>query len=529
MRYTILLIVLIKLACIPQVNAQLTVTGTVFADTNNNGTMDSGEAGLSEVAVSNGNEVVLTDEQGTYSIPIDDNDGKVFVIKPSGYKLPTDELNRPQFYYLHKPKGSPDLKFDGVEATGELPEAINFPLVKSVEKETFSVLLFGDPQPYSRQEVEYFDRDVVSELVDAQGYVFGITLGDIVGNDLDLFQPYSESVAQIGLPWFNVYGNHDMNFDAESDQFADETFEATFGPPTYSLNYGDAHFIIADDVVYPRKDGKPGYIGGFTEQQLNFIKNDLKHVSKDQLVVIAFHIPIFVPEQGGRTFRLEDRDRLFELLEDYPHTLSLSAHTHIQQFKFFDEEDNWHRIRPHTHYNAGTTSGDWWSGVPDNRGIPPTLMRDGTPNGYAMLHVEGNDYTIDYKVAEKPADYQMSLWGPEVVPQDFWHGAQLYVNYFLGNSFTQVEYRVIGQQNRWRNMRRVEEQDPYVAQLRQKWDTASNVLEGKRPSNPIISTHLWKTGVPNDLPLGKHTLEIRVTDMFGRAFIETYDYEVVKK
>ncbi|TYP91991.1 N terminal of Calcineurin-like phosphoesterase [Fodinibius salinus] len=522
------LIIFFCLVSVSQGVAQDTAKGTVFVDSNGNGILDSGEKGMAKVPVSNGKEVVLTNENGEYSISIDENDAKVFVIKPSGYRLPVDERNRPQFYYLHKPEGSPELEFDGVSPTENLPDEINFPLLKADTKEEFRVLLFGDPQPYTRQQVEYFDRDIVSELKDARGYAFGITLGDIVGDNLDLFKPYTQSVAKIGVPWFNVYGNHDMNVDVQSDSLADETFEATFGPATYSFNHGDAHFIIVDDVVYPRKDGKSGYIGGFTDRQLTFIKNNLKHVPDDRLVIIAFHIPIFLPDESGRTFRVENRDRLFDLLEDYPNTLSLSAHTHIQQFRFFDADERWHLVNPHVHYNVGTTGGDWWSGVADERGIPHTLMRDGTPNGYAMLNINGNDYTLDYKVADKPADYQMSLWGPEVVPQNSWHGAQLFVNFFMGNEYTEVEYRVKGEQSDWRTMNKVEEQDPHVAALRQKWDRSDTVLEGKRPSNPVSSSHLWKTGVPNNLSLGKHTIEILVTDMFGRTFTDEYTYKVVK-
>lgn len=511
----------------PEINAQQRATGTVFLDVNGNGALDSGEEGVENVAVSNGRDIVTTNENGEYSIEIGKRDATVFVIKPAGYKLPLNEYNQPEFYYIHKPNGSPDLDYEGVEPTGELPDVVNFPLLENEQKDEFNVLLFGDPQPYNEQEIKYFDEDIVSELHNATEYEFGISLGDIVGDDLDLYEPYSELVAKIGLPWFNVYGNHDMNFDAERDNYADETFEATFGPATYSFNHGKAHFIILDDVIYPRKVGESsGYIGGFTDKQLEFIMNDMNHVSKDQLVILAFHIPIFL-EDYGRTFRVEDRDRLFDLLKDHPNTLSLSAHTHMQQLHFFDADDEWKQVEPHLHYNVGTTSGDWWSGVEDERGIPPTLMRDGTPNGYAMLNIDGNEYTIDYKVAGEPEDYRMQMWGPEVVPQDSWHGAELYVNYFLGSEYTEVDYRVRGQNETWRSMNKVEEQDPHVAKLRQKWDTADEVLEGKRPSNPVQSTHLWKAGVPNNLPLGEQTIEIRVTDMFGRTFFDEFSYEVV--
>lgn len=334
-----------------QLHAQSRATGIVFNDSNGNGSMDRNEKGVTSVAVSNGRQVVLTDDRGRYELPVDD-DTILFVVKPSGYSLPVNDRNLSQFYYIHKPEGSPELDFDGVQPTGPLPESVNFPLIKSEEQEDFKVMVFGDPQPYTAREVDFFDRDIVSEVAGIEGYALGISLGDLVGDDLELFDPYTKSVGRVGIPWFNVYGNHDMNFDAESDRHADETFEATFGPATYSFNHGKVHFIIMDDVIYPRADGESGYIGGLTEKQLAFIENDLRHVPTDRLIVLAFHIPTFMPEGWGRTYREEDRDRLFELLKAYPHTLSLSAHTHIQRVHFFDHGEGWKQDKPHVHYNV---------------------------------------------------------------------------------------------------------------------------------------------------------------------------------
>lgn len=507
--------------------SQNKASGTVYLDENKNGMMDNAENGIAGVAVSNGRDVVLTDENGRYSIPAD-NDETIFVIKPAGYRLPVNEQNLPQFYYTHKPNGSSELDFAGVEPTGPLPESINFGLLPGNSNEQFYILVFGDPQPYTIQEVGYFERDIVEELLGAEGYQFGISLGDLVGDDLDLFAPYNKAVARIGLPWFNVYGNHDMNFDAPADSLADETFERVYGPPTYSFNEGDVHFIILDDVFYPRTDDKNGYIGGFTDDQLTFLKNDLMHVPEDHLIVLAFHIPLFEPREWGNTFRDADRQRLFELLKTYPHTLSLSAHTHFQRIAFMDSTESWTRERPHLHYNVGTTSGDWWSGVPDEEGIPPTIMRDGTSNGYASIHFKGNEFVLNYTVAGDNASKKMSIWGPEVVPQDSWHSADLYVNYFLGSDSTKIDYRISGREGEWRAMRKVDEADPHISSLRQKWDTADQLLPGKRPSNPVTSSHLWKTRVPNNLPLGIHKIEIRVIDMFDRTFTDEFTYKVVQ-
>jgi len=507
-------------------DAQNTARGVVFSDENGNGQFDSNENTLPDVAVSNGEEVVLTNDEGRYELPVTD-DTILFVIKPSNYDLPVNDLNQPQFYYIHKPGGSPELEYAGVSPTGPLPESVDFGLIERDETKEFRMLLFGDPQPYTEQEVDYFDRDIVDELVDASGYEFGITLGDIVGDDLDLFAPYNESIARIGLPWFHVYGNHDMNFDAESDEYADETFEANFGPATYSFNHGKAHFIVLDNVVYPRPDGEAGYIGGVTDKQLAFIENDLKHVPKDHQIVLAAHIPLYVPEwrETSDYFLVEDRRKLFDILSEYPRLISLSAHTHIQRLHYLEEESGWDYANDHLHYNVGTTGGDWWSGVPDERGIPPTLMRDGTPNGYAMMNFTGNSYTLDYKVAGEDESKTMSIWAPNVVPQNEWFNSDFYVNFFLGNDSTKVEFQVEGE-NDWRRMQKIELGDPFVTSLRDKWDRADHILEGKRPNNAVASSHLWRARVPKNLSEGEHKVIIRVTDMFDREHIDEFTYSI---
>lgn len=75
-------------------------------------------------------------------------------------------------------------------------------------------------------------------------------------------------------------GNHDMNYDATTDEQSDATFKKNFGPSNYAFNYGNVHFIILDDILYPDpRDGK-GYWGGLRPDQLSFIENDLKLVDK---------------------------------------------------------------------------------------------------------------------------------------------------------------------------------------------------------------------------------------------------------
>lgn len=502
--------------------AQSTVVGYVFEDANKNGKKERREKGIANVAVSNNREVVITDKKGRYELPIGE-DNIIFVIKPSGYKPAVNENNQPQFYYIHKPQGSPSLKFKGVEATGKLPKSVDFALLPSEEKERFTALIFGDPQPYTKEEVDFFARGVVAEVEGIENVHFGLSLGDLVGDDLSLFSPYIQTLKKVGVPWYNLLGNHDLNYDAETDALSDETFEAHFGPANYAFNYGKVHFIILDDVLYPNPKGGRGYWGGFREDQLNFIENDLKHVPKDHLVVLAFHIPLSEPE-GRDTFRDEDRQRLFNLLQDFPNTLSLSAHTHIQKQDFFTQEDGWKQEKPHHHYNVGTTSGDWYSGKLNEEGVPFSTMRDGTPKGYAFISFHGNKYVIDYKAAGFSDDYRMDIFAPKVVQHKKGTSAGIYANFFLGSEQDTLMYRI--DNGEWKRMHYYQDYDPTFLHKLHEWDFAEDLIPGRRPSNPTASKHLWRAGIPTNLEPGEHTIEVKATDMFGRTFTQLKSYRI---
>ncbi|MCM5663053.1 calcineurin-like phosphoesterase C-terminal domain-containing protein [Galbibacter mesophilus] len=515
--------VITAVALIVSINAmaQNEVKGIVFNDLNNNGKKDRKENGIAGVSVTNGVEVVLTDKEGKYELPLD-SDAIISVIKPSGYKIITNDDNLAQFFYIHKPKGSPASEFKGVSPTGKLPKSLNFGLIKTAETDDFTALVFGDPQPYTIEEVDFFAKGIVDELIGVKDIAFGLSMGDLVGNDLSLFNPYIKAVQKIGVPWYNLLGNHDLNFDATSDKLADETYEAHFGPSNYAFNHGKVHFIVLDDVLYPDPRDSKGYWGGFTEDQLTFVKNDLKFVPKDHLIVLAFHIPISEPD--GDSFEDESRNKLFNLLREYPNTLSLSAHTHIQRQDFLSKEDGWQQEKPHHHYNVGTTSGDWYSGKLDDKGIPTSTMRDGTPKGYAFIHFKGNTYNVKYKVAGKSEDYQMEVFAPKVVEKDKRTKAGIYVNFFIGSEKDTLEYRIDG--GEWKKMHYVEDYDPSYASMVYQWDLSEELISGRRSSNPIDCKHLWRGRVDTSLGIGTHEVEIKATDMYDNVYTEKTSYTI---
>jgi hypothetical protein len=425
---------------------------------------------------------------------------------------------------MHKPKGSPASFYKGVEPTGELPKSIDFGLIKYDEPEIYSSFIFGDSQTYSEQEVEYFTKGIVDEAKNRNGLSFGITLGDLVGDNLNLHLSYKKAIQQMRLPWYNVIGNHDMNYDAKEDILSDETFESNFGPANYSFNYGKAHYIVLDDILYPNPVTGKGYLGGLREDQLKFVENDLKFVQPDHLIIISMHIPLF-DRKDKDAFREADRLRFYALLNNYPNVLVLSAHTHIQSHNFIGKEDGLNRVKPIHEYNVGTTCGDWYSGILNAKGLPTSTMRDGTPQGYAIINVKGDRYTLDYKVAGQSDNYQISIYNPKVVPyKGRWITSGIYANFFMGSDNDIVEYRV--DEGTWTKMTKIEDYDPAYYRYMQDWDYSNEVKPVRRPSNPQICRHLWRANIPSSLSVGEHRIEVRATDMFGRVFTQNSSYQI---
>ncbi len=477
--------------------------GVVFEDRNGDGRRDAGEPGLADVGVSNGRDVVKTDREGRYELPAIEGQA-VFVIKPRDFMTPVSAQQLPRFYYLHQPAGSPaKLRYAGVAPTGPLPASIDFPLTKRPEPEQFDVLVFGDPQPRDLTEVTYLARDVV-ERVDPRGVAFGVSLGDIVYDRLTLFEPYAAVVGTLGLPWYNVPGNHDHNYDGDGDEQGNESWKRVFGPPTYAFNHGPVHFIVVDDVQL-RGPAEPGKYDGAFGRHLVFLENDLRHVPRDRLVVLLMHIPVV---------EARDKERLFALLKDRPHTFSLSAHWHYQQHFFLTEQDGWPGRTPHHHLVHPTACGSWWSGGRDECGIPHTLSRDGAPNGWSVITFRGTGYSVRFVPARRPADEQMAIYLPESVPAAEAGRTELLVNVYAGSERSTVEWRIGG--GAWAALERTARVDPNYAAVR-KAEAERKPPPGHQLGEPAICPHLWAARLPAGLAPGVHVVEVRTTDLFQQT------------
>ncbi|MEN3185285.1 MAG: calcineurin-like phosphoesterase family protein [Atribacterota bacterium] len=506
--------------------AQESFQGVVFEDRNGNGLRDAGEPGIPNVCVSNGVEVVATDGEGRYSLPRKD-EMVVFVIKPADYNLPVNAKNIPQFFYVHRPNGSPDFiqDYEGFASTGELPASVDFPLLPGKKNDSFKALIIGDTQVTDHREIGYL-RDSLVKEVQGTDAAFALVLGDNVNDVLGLYDRYLQVMAGMGIPTFYVLGNHDINFYSQNDQYSAETYTKMVMPPYYAFNVGNVHFVVLDNVVW---DGK-AYYGAISEEQLNFLKNDLAMVPADNLLVIAMHIPLIsYMDRNAEKHQVKNREDLFTLLQGRK-VLFLAGHTHTLE-RLYPETtiDGWSPNLPFPQIIPGAACGSWWSGPKDKYAIPFAYQRDAAPKGYMIFEFEGANWKETYKVLNQPFEDQINisffindrverrLKEPALPESTFLRGDLIGVH-VVANVFcdaTEVQCTVDGQITH--TMTRHSLPDPIM-----NW-YMKDLPEWMRP---VGSTHTYWAPLPSTLEPGIHTVTVTAKDRYGRKYQEKRLFEV---
>ncbi|MDT0595408.1 calcineurin-like phosphoesterase family protein [Glaciecola petra] len=386
-------------------NSSQLVKGRVFHDENGNGVFDIGEPGIADVAVSNGIHVALSDKDGRYSLA-EREDMSVFVVQPTGWRVPTNQDYVPQFAYQHKPKGSPKaLRFGGLAPTGSLPSEINFPL-KPVHSNDFNCAILGDTQTYANQDISFFRDSTVDDLLD-RGHQLDciIAVGDVMGDDLGLIPRMADILGTLKAPQWWTHGNHDFDFDADFDKDSADSWRNLWGPAYYAFEQGNVLFIVLDNVIYPCgpddarlpgreycvDDENKRYNGRISDEQMQFVEALIKVADEQKTIVFAHHIPfVTFYDQQFAAHQTDNVNDLYALVEGRQ-VLSLAGHTHtIENLSPGDSFKGWKEVvgvnaLPFRHIIAGAGSGAWYQGDFDIHGTPMSLQRLGAPKGWLEL------------------------------------------------------------------------------------------------------------------------------------------------
>ena len=430
------------------------------------GRVKSGGKGIPGVVVSDGYSVVTTDAKGRYEITLHAEAICVFVSTPAGYAF--NHQNGISRHYI--PLSNLKLR------------AADFELERlKQDDEQHRFIIWADPQVKNKKDVEKLMTESVPDvqkLVAAAGagtLFHGIAVGDIVWDELNLFEAHNKAVEQMGIPFFQCLGNHDMDYNKGDDAVSDNSFQAAYGPTWYSFNRGKAHYVVLDDVRYLGKERE--YDGYITQQQLDWLKKDLSFVPQDYLVIVCLHIPV----HSG----VKNNQDLYAVLGNR-NVHIMSGHTH------YNVNDIRGSLYEHNH---GTVCGAWWTGP---------ICGDGTPCGYGVYTVNGTALSWHYQSVGMPESYQLKIY-PNIKPDQ---PKEILVNIWNYDPAWKTEYFIDGVSQGALSQTEGFDPDAYATML------GPDLPKPRGFAEPKNTNHLFKGMIKTP---GKEVTVI-ATDRFGQSY-----------
>jgi len=542
----------------PEVHAQCGIDdsnrevarGVVFDDLNQDGRHDSVEPGIVDVSVSNGCVLVQTDSDGYYEIDLSANQ-ILFISQPSGYVVPVDDNNLPQFFYSHYPTGSPtsiagtaiEWLWPVIEPTGPLPESIDFPVHKLSSREIrFSAHAFADPQARSQRAEDMLREDLINTLLgNPYEAKFSITVGDIVFDNLDLYDRHKEMIGLIGIPQWNLPGNHDMNYESPNAIYANETYKKHFGPIYYSFNYGNAHIVALNNVEYvgagQRGPNNRDYRGFISDDQMMWLEQDLATVPNERLIVIATHIPLIAEASDSNPAsritgpNTDNFDELLELLRPFDNIYGLAGHDSSNSWKVeINHSHGWTGQPWIAHTLAEVRGSGWTRGPRDLRGVADAMMEDGNPNGFYLLKFDDVTLTpefIPFPYGRDATQRMRIVLDPELdtIEDGINRGAlrantKVVVNLFDGGERDKVTIELDA--GNPVSMQYVVRTDPFMEKIFRQYANTDNAFP-----RAVASAHIWEYELPTNLNPGLHNIVVESEDEFGQQQRGVFTFELI--
>lgn len=485
---------------------------------------------IAGAVISDGYEVVATGKDGFYQMASQKKNLYVFISVPSGYTVLSDGV-LPSFYvYLIK--------------ASDTPERADFQLIRQEGQKNHKMLLFGDihlaNRNNDRKQFADFVADVNSYLSTATGPVYAMTLGDMAWDQYWYtngyeFEQYLRDVNGIkGLQIFHTIGNHDHDMNAVGDWDTAMKYKKEVCPTYYSFNIGDIHYISVDNILCRNSQASttnPDYRAYWEDvapEVIDWLKKDLEYVDKSTRIVAASHAAIF-RQDGSNSLR--NADEYISCFAGYKVDF-VTGHTH----KLWNVDKM--SSRNMFEHNSGAVCATWWWTGYYTSGL--NLAQDGTPGGWRVMDVSGDDISWQFKGTGKSLDYQFRTYDrneiditaaeyapsaneanaqafTELVRKQGWAGASkdnyVYINvwdYDPAWTITVTEKetgKTLGVEN-------VKCCDPlYLVAY-----SAKRYNVNKTPTfAPFVTNHLFRVQASS----ANSTLVITVKDRFGRNYTET--------
>ena len=439
---------------------------------------------LAGVPVTDGYNIVHTDQQGCYTLISPAQARFVYVTTPAGYRPAVTQATIPTFYR--------QLTHDESNYDFELRR-------NPRDDRRHTLIVQADAQVTSIADLDQYDAMVAEMAQWAAGVndrdVLGLDCGDIVGDSPWLFPEYIKRVQRLPFPVYRVIGNHDMDYNGRSHETSHHTFEDYFGPDHYSFNRGQVHYIVINDNFYIGREFY--YMGYCDEATFKWMEQDLRDVPHGSLVVVAMHIPTrLTPEQqpfayqyGPIADQMVNAAAFHDILKAYRVHI-ISGHMHYN----LNIEHGDHIYE----HNTAAACGTWWK-------LPECL--DGAPRGYAVYEFDGDQVQWYYKGAGCARDYQLTAYLPG---EDADHPDEVVANVWNYDSKWSVELLENGKVTA--QMQQFTGYDPKA-----RIDCADRKKVVYEWISPNLTTHLFRAKPKNP----NANMMVQATDRFGRVYTAT--------
>lgn len=335
-----------------------TVTGVVYADENGNGSQDADEEGIEKVSVSDGVNLMQTDETGRYTIKTDVTrriTDLVFVSQPAGYTVGKDEDSTARFY---RELGK---LTEGTEKTAD------FALVPDPKSRANNFTFANIADPHANPDnplrsAAAWKAQMAEINSTSQNLGFVQVSGDLTDRATDAeFKNYRAGTAESKVPVWPAVGNHEyFSGGAATYQARIDNYRRNVGPEWYSFDYGNRHFVVLEN------NGQAPF-----EEQFSWLRQDLAANAAGKKVVVLTHQPMNVPFGSPSEY-----DQYGDLLEKYQTELVLVGHEHS------NDPDN---------------NPEWVEGAKHIQTNSSSYTIDHSPRGFRYLKMQGEDFTNPFR------------------------------------------------------------------------------------------------------------------------------------
>ena len=279
-------------------NVYAQYSGIVYHDANGNGVQDKNEKGLINAVVSNGFQVVKTNQSGRFTLP--------FWEKARFITLYTGQNQISDHYFIPIKKQKQTYTF----AVKLVPKKEKVSLVQISDTETFE---HGD----------WLENIKAYSAIESPDFI--VHTGDICYKSGMKWHAQEVNAKKLGVPIYYCLGNHDLIEGSYGEQY----FEEKFGPAWYAFQKGNALFVIT-----PMMGGD--YKPSFTQEEIGGWLQNLLNAYPKNLPKYFFNHDIL---SNGEQFEFKINDAKSISLNDYNLKAWVFGHLHCNYTKTLEKSN----------------------------------------------------------------------------------------------------------------------------------------------------------------------------------------------